>query len=373
MVNDMFKIIKINNFRGFQDLTISGLAQINVFTGLNGTGKTSILESAFLISGASNASLIASLYSFRGDNRWSINSDLPFLSIFRNLDPDLIPTISASSSILQEKSKKHFRQLSIKPTYSSVTSYASTQQTTKLSGVEFVFQGASGTAKNKFGWQTQLPGKQNDAENLADEPTKPLVSLGAEPTPNPDLINAHFISPYFRDLPEQDNKSLVELVKERRIPEVIEILNILDPRIKNVQPLTENGFPVIYADIGETKLLPISLLGAGLSNVLHIALPLIQYKNATILIDEFEDGLHHSLFRPLLRIVFSLAKKNRNQIFISTHSDEFLRELLYVCKEISINEEIAFFRLAQRKSVGVIKKFTLSDVQDLLDANMDVR
>jgi len=42
---------------------LNGLARINLITGLNGSGKTSILEAAFLISGAANASLAASLYT----------------------------------------------------------------------------------------------------------------------------------------------------------------------------------------------------------------------------------------------------------------------------------------------------------------------
>lgn len=368
----MFKIIKIQNLRGFQDLTITGLSAINIFTGLNGTGKTTILEAAFLISGAANASLIASLYSFRGDSRWSTGSDLPFISIFRNLDPGAIPIISASSSVLMEKSKKYYRELNIKPTFSTAPGTSSTQQTSKLSGVEFAFQGPSGISKNSFGW-SPYPNALKSKENETEDSKKLKVLLGGEPTPNPDLIHAQFISPYVRDLPEQDNDSLVQLVKERRIPEVVEILNIIDPRIKNIQPLTENNISVVYVDIGESKMLPITLLGSGVSNVLHIALPLVLQKGATILIDEFEDGLHHTLFRPLLNIIFSLSHKNNNQIFISTHSDEFLKELIQVCKERGINEDISFFRLAQRKSIGRISRFSLSEIDDLLDANLDVR
>jgi AAA15 family ATPase/GTPase len=369
----MFKTIQIQNFRGFQDLTISGLSTINVLTGLNGTGKTTILEATFLISGAANAALIASIYSFRGDTRWTAGNDLPFVSIFRNLDPSVIPTISASSSLLMKTAKKYYRELTIKPTFSTVAGAATTQQTSKLSGVEFVFRGASGVSKNSFGWKTNYPSAGSSLNSDGKEQINPTVALGGDPTPNPDLIHAQFISPYYRDLPEQDSDSLVQLVKERRIPEVVEILKIIDPRVKNIQPLTENNLPVVYVDIGESKMLPITLLGSGLSNVLHIALPLVLHKGATILIDEFEDGLHHTLFRPLLNIVFSLAQKNNNQIFISTHSEEFLRELLLVCKEKNINEEIAFYRLAQRKFTGNLSKFSLSEIGDLLDSNLDVR
>jgi hypothetical protein len=271
-----------------------------------------------------------------------------------------------------ERSKKHYRELTIKPFYSIAPGSASTQQTSKLSGVEFVFNGPAGVSKNSFGWRSVSSNNKKNGEVSPNEGVKSLA-LGGDPTPNPDLIIGQFISPYFRDLPEQDNEFLVQLVKERRIPEVVEILQVIDSRIKDIQPLTENSMPVVYVDIGEKNMLPITLLGAGVSNVLHIALPLVLQKGATILIDEFEDGLHHTLFRPLLNIVFGRARANGNQVFISTHSDEFLRELLEVCKEQNVTDEIAFFRLAQRRSSGRVNKFTRTEIESLLDANLDVR
>src|SRR5215211_5658327 len=44
----MFKKVRIQNFRQFRDLTLDNLAQINLITGANNTGKTSLLEALLL-------------------------------------------------------------------------------------------------------------------------------------------------------------------------------------------------------------------------------------------------------------------------------------------------------------------------------------
>ena len=139
---------------------------------------------------------------------------------------------------------------------------------------------------------------------------------------------------------------------------------MVHPSISDVQPLIEDGVPMIYVDVGAQALLPLSLVGAGVSNVLHIVLPLIQYRNAKILVDEFEDGLHHSLFGPLLRVVFSLATKNNNQLFITTHSDEFLREIISIARQDG-SEEIAFYRFGRRGMHGTVPKLSLIHISTL--------
>ena len=45
----MITSLKFENFRGFTELSISPLKQINLITGANNTGKTGILEGLFLM------------------------------------------------------------------------------------------------------------------------------------------------------------------------------------------------------------------------------------------------------------------------------------------------------------------------------------
>lgn len=363
----MFKVISLQNFRGFREAQLVGLSRINVITGLNGTGKTSFLEAAFLICGGANASHAGKLYAFRGNNEYAPDYDKPFRWLFRHLDPELCPTISASTSQLQQKTKKHHRQLVIKPIYSLEASrIASTEQSKALSGVSFEFTGPLGKKLSKWGWIQTKKTSDNKSQ------TKPMFSLGGEPNDNPDHVLAHFVSPYFRDIGMQDHDMVVRLTKEKRTVEAVNALKMIEPALVNLVPLTEHAIATVYADTGEKNLLPISLLGSGLSNCLHILLPSILYKNATILVDEFEDGLHHSVFAPLLDLAFKLARENNNQLFITSHSNEFLQSLITVAAS-SGADDVSFFRLSKKGIQGVIPKYSLTEASSVIESNLDIR
>lgn len=363
----MFKVLTLSNFRGFQEAQLSGLSRINVITGLNGTGKTSFLEAAFLVSGGANAALAAALYTFRGNTEFSPNYDKPFRWLFRNLDPEILPSISASTSLLQATVRKYHRQLQIKPMYSVEPALiASTEQSKLLSGVTFEFSGPSGKKLSRWGWIVP----KDDA--IGKPSSEKHANLGGDHVDNPDHVLAHFVSPYVRDIGNQDHDLVARLTKEKRIEEAVNALKIIEPSLINLVALTEHSIPTVYADVGQKALLPIALLGSGLSNCLHIILPSILHKNATILIDEFEDGLHHSAFKPLLAAAFELARKNNNQLFITSHSNEFLQDLISVGLA-SNAEDIVFFRLTRRGAHGVVPQYSLSEASAVLESNLDIR
>lgn len=359
----MFKVIGLRNFRGFEEAQLSGLSRINVLTGLNGSGKTSILEAAFLISGGANASLAASLYGFRGDRGFSAEFDKPFRNLFRNLDPTITPTITASASALF--TSRNRRELSIKPIYSVGKGRTTTEESSTLTGVVFQFSGPSGKRTSRWGWNL-VKDKAKKARS-AD-----ITVLGGPPVKNPDHIFAQFVSPYVREIAQQDHDMVTQLVTEKRTEELVKVLKLIEPSLTNLLPLTEERIPVIYADIGQKNLLPISLLGTGLSNCMRIILPCLIRKNATILVDEFEDGLHHSLFVPIIGAVFDLARRNNNQLFISTHSAEFLTRLLQVVDE-SKSDDVSFYRLARKGIRGTISKYEPAEAASLLESNIDLR
>jgi hypothetical protein len=196
--------------------------------------------------------------------------------------------------------------------------------------------------------------------------------LGGPTIQNPDLIQGQFISPYVREVDPSDHNMLTQLIKERRLPEVIEALRLVQPSLTNLQPLTEHGDSVIYADLGGKALLPVNLLGSGLLNCLRIILPSLLQHDATILIDEFEDGLHHSLHGPLVEAVVRVAQKQRNQLFMTTHSEEFLRRFLSTMKEHK-DIDVSFFRLGKVGVQGLVPKYTLAEAEELLDAHVDIR
>ncbi len=50
----MLKSIRIKNYRSFKDCSISDFGRINIFAGMNNSGKTTLLEALFLWSAAGN-------------------------------------------------------------------------------------------------------------------------------------------------------------------------------------------------------------------------------------------------------------------------------------------------------------------------------
>lgn len=363
----MYKVIALKNFRGFRDTQLVSLSRINVITGLNGAGKTSLLEAAFLISGGANASNTARIYGFRGNTEYAPDYDKAFRWLFRHLDPDSFPLISASTSSLQQRTKKHYRELRIEPEFAASSEHvSSTENPRMLNGVVFKFKGPSGAKTNKWGW---IHGA-SDSEN--EESQNNAYKLGGSQVDNPDHKLAHFVSPYVRDIGKQDHDMVVSLVKEKRIEEAVSALKMIEPELVDLVPLTEHAIPSIYVDVGEDALLPISLLGSGLSNCLRILLPSILHRNAVILIDEFEDGLHHSIYRPLLDVAFRLARENNNQLFVTSHSNEFLRAVISTAQETG-SQDISFYRLSRRGMQGVIPQYSLSEAASVLDSNLDIR
>ena len=66
MDKHFYETLKIENFRGIKSLEIDDLARVNLFVGRNNCGKTSVLESAFLLTGMSNPTVLSMIENLRG-------------------------------------------------------------------------------------------------------------------------------------------------------------------------------------------------------------------------------------------------------------------------------------------------------------------
>ena len=65
----MFRSVLIHNFRQFRNLHLEGLAPINLITGQNNAGKTTLLEALFLLDGPLDPSRTIVVANFRGIDR----------------------------------------------------------------------------------------------------------------------------------------------------------------------------------------------------------------------------------------------------------------------------------------------------------------
>ena len=82
---------------------------------------------------------------------------------------------------------------------------------------------------------------------------------------------------------------------------------------------------MIYFDIGIERLIPIQLMGDGISRLLSILVTIANAENGIVIIDEIENGLHASALELLWGLIKDAAYTYNVQIFASTHSLECVK------------------------------------------------
>lgn len=162
-----------------------------------------------------------------------------------------------------------------------------------------------------------------------------------------------------------------ELDKQGRVPELLEIVNIVDKRIKRLAIMIENTIPMLGCDIGY-GLIPLVTLGGGITTLVNIILAIFDLKDAVTLIDEIENSFHYSVYDDLWVYISEFSKKMNSQIFATTHSRECL-EAAYRAFNKSDTFDLAIHRLVRKNER--IEAFTLGkeEIQTALDTDWEIR
>jgi len=102
----------------------------------------------------------------------------------------------------------------------------------------------------------------------------------------------------------------------------VELLKVLDNRIRDLSIVVIGGVGGIFADLGLQSKLPVSVIGDGINKLMHLVLIMLANPGAVVLVDEIENGFHYSFFPKLWEVVGSLAVETKCQIIATSHSYE---------------------------------------------------
>ena len=83
-----------------------------------------------------------------------------------------------------------------------------------------------------------------------------------------------------------------------------------------------------------------------MNRLFGLALALVNARGGLLLIDEFENGLHHSVQTDVWRMIFRLAERLDVQVFATTHSRDSVRSFQEAAAESP--EEGVLLRLARK-------------------------
>lgn len=350
-----YRSLKITNFRAINSLEAEDFKQINLITGRNNCGKTTVLEALFLISGMSTPQLPIAINNFRD---LAINGDDDFSFLFNELDFSHTPKISADIN-------SHTRSITIKPKYGkgitntlitddkktlitdSGRPIISTIKATTVSGliIEFFDSRIQETFKNEISFSEMMVIPAQYKETLYCIFFNTQLSMA------------------------QLDRKIEALLVNKQLDSLIAVLKEIDGRLIDLR-MGANG--MIYADVGYDKLIPINIMGDGIRRILSIIANISNCKDGILLIDEIENGLHYSSLEILWRAILKTAELYNVQLFITTHSQECIAALSSVYSE-NQNDNIRLYRIEKGKDSHKAFKYSAEMIAAGMESNYEVR
>ncbi|MFH1881713.1 MAG: AAA family ATPase [Planctomycetota bacterium] len=351
----MFKSIKIKNLRAITDLEISNLGQVNLFVGHNNCGKTTILEALFFLIGATNPRLLVSANTFRGLN---VMSKELWRTFFNNMDITVPIEISGEIRKTKEEQKLLIRPVKKKTRAKepAVSDFVSLEVEPGDSKPPFVPDGleleytSSITPRDKTISHIFVKGFEIEIEGVKERD-----------------IRGIFINP----LTIYDWKDRFAASQRRKqIQEVITFLKQIDPYISD---LRLNAIGMLETDIGLSDLLPANLMGGGIAKFLSVMLAMLDSRDGIVLIDEIEDGLHHSAQQKIWEAVLNWAQELNVQVFATTHSNECVKALNISANTTLFGSEAKLFRIESKDEKFRAVEYSKEILAESLESNWEVR
>lgn len=316
----MLDHIHIENFRLFKNLDIPKVGQVNLITGKNNSGKTTLLEAlriwANRLSAAGINTAIDLMLINRGDANG--NTEDAYKTIFNEYREDL-PFWFNKSLKVSYRIDEVFGQLAL---------IAETETTT----------------------HKRMNSAPKIVANIANDKSF-YIPAGFE------LINAQLWRKI--KLTEKEDS-------------VVEVLHVIEPRIKRID-IEPDGSALVRLK-NSPKPLPLKNFGEGMNRLLTVALGLVSAENDMLLIDEIDLGLHHSVQHLLWEIVFQKSKDLNVQVFATTHSSDCVEAFSNVANKPEYAGMGNYIRLQRKKDGDIVAvDYEMEELESAMELNLETR
>ncbi len=313
----MFTSFQVKNYRCFKDLTVAPLERVNLIAGKNNVGKTALLEALSVYHAYDNPA--EAIMVTRRRRLFGLDGEEYLSSLFHGFDVD---------SRIQMEAIEHTtsgRTLSITVSKQVKVRISNGPAPGTTEGAEAPVAGSPERYSREYElvYEHQWPdGKTSEHKATV----YPEATIAQSRPGHFDLPEYNFLLARQMDDPRWVAEKLSDVTERKEKKILIDALKIIEPRLEDLSILQKGRYPVIYADIqGIEKLMPIPLLGEGMSRLLSMALGVASAPKGLLLIDEVENGLHYSVMTEVWKAIGAWARQFNVQVFTTTHSDECIR------------------------------------------------
>ncbi len=349
----MFKNLAIRNFRGLGNLEIPRLGRINLVTGKNNAGKTSLLEALFLLCGAGNPQLLFRANMMRGIDVAG-GSAIPGM-FWKPLftDMDMARTVEIKG-----------RSTSHGPWILHVMLHRPDTIELPFDSPDHMVERTvlSGESRLKFSFQ-------KGAEPLVERNMRFAGGgLQVDQPVTPPPFQAVFLSSRTANL-QDDARRLGQLRQRKQGEFVTNALRRVEPRLRSIEVNSASGVPMIWGDIGLSELIPLQMMGEGMTRIARMVLAISDARGGVVLVDEVENGIHHSVLGKVWGAIGEAARQCDTQIVAATHSFECMEAAHGALDE----EDLLVHRL--EASDETIRCVTLNaeEIRTTVEYNFEIR
>lgn len=307
--------LSIKGFRGIQNLDIPKLGQVTLIAGKNDVGKTTVLEAAQLYSSRGSESVLYSL--LRRHEETSVVSDeddnkaivYNLRSLFYDRNTARHPEIKIGPCNEQNQDTLEISVNVIDGQDSNIFEiYNISSSMSELANLKIL----SGNNEHNIPFNTtlgtSLPRPKNTRQYRSIADTNFQIF-------GPGLLNNHQLADYW------DKAEIMGTEDQATFG-----LNLaLADKVSRVTMIGDDQHRAFgrkahakYQD-GRSSV-PLRSFGDGAVRIYGLSLALACKQNGILLIDEVENGIHHSVFEKFWSMVLQMAHNNGVQVLATTHS-----------------------------------------------------
>lgn len=339
------KDFNISSYRGIKDLSLTQLNHINILTGDNNSGKTSILE---LISTVNAPSSVESwVYYGRSSS---------FYNDFLYMFPIDEGEKQISYNFVDSELKKW-----------DVYLQAEMEKTQIEENEMYYINGYTRTERDKIEdnmidtnylhlW-TKVNQKVYTLGNIFDFQKRITLSLRRKE----QFKKTVYVSPFVHS---NEKLYLDDVLRDRELfSEILKILQEFDENIINVSGISVNGqMEYMIMSKNHVKALPLNVYGEGMKKAILLLGAILKAKDGILLLDEFETAIHTSSMNSLFSWLLESAIKLNVQVFLTSHSKEAIDKILR-CSD-KLQSDINVYTLYRLEGKNLVRRMNCLEAID---------
>ncbi|GHU60285.1 hypothetical protein FACS189444_6930 [Spirochaetia bacterium] len=334
-VRKHFDCLDITKYRKLIDIHIKHLSAINIFAGNNNLGKTSVLESFYLLSQLNDVNALFELERYRGK----------FYNEFQSrwLDKNMVNSIEISGN------------------YNGISS-------------ELIIKKPDDVSEDidKSGYLSTI--QLNAGVNGDDLETIVHLYNNKEPSiryaKTQVLCQGSFTSPYRYNV-DLLGRAHNYAVREKYFDVIVDFIREhMDRSVEKIDMVENSRFMVTSNKLDNA--IDITKYGEGMQRVFEIALLIGYNSNGILCIDEIDCALHKTLLVDFAKFIQLLAARFNVQLFLSTHSKECIDA--FIEAKYNNNKDITAYSLTEEAGKVVCKYINGERLESLIQSiNFDIR